>query len=57
MAEMIYLDDHTENYKEFEENDNISIYLAEKIHKINSNVFIVPRRTETSSFTELTRIY
>ena len=57
LAEMNYLDEYTDLYEEFEEDNDISLYSDRKIQRINSNVFIVPCKSETSSFNELTRIY
>lgn len=57
LAEMNYLDDYTDHYKQFEEEDDISVYSNEKFQRINSYVFIVPCISEASVLDELTGVY
>lgn len=55
LADMDYLDDHIDHSNEFkEEDDTITFYSDKDIQQINSNIFIVPCRSETSSYSEST---
>ena len=55
LADMDYLDDHIDHSNEFEEEDDtITFYSDKDIQQINSNIFIVPCRSETSSYSEST---
>ena len=52
---MDYLDDYIDHSNEFkEEDDTITFYSDKDIQQINSNIFIVPCRSETSSYSEST---